>query len=91
MRRLFPAVAGSVSACIVLVQHVPVFLLHTAPPTHRQCRIARSKKRLAPRLARSIRSQPVINTGHYRRFNPHVTRSPPIGIVKLSEVFMNNG
>ena len=36
------------------------------------------------------RSQPVINTGHYQRFkHPHVTRSPPIGIAKLTEVFMN--
>ena len=51
---------------------------------------ARNKKRLAQRLAQSIRSQPVINTGHYQRFkHPHVTRSLPIGIAKLSEVFMN--
>ena len=35
-------------------------------------------------------SQLVINTGYYQRFiHPHVTRSPPIGIAKLSEVFMN--
>ena len=37
------------------------------------------------------RSQPVINTGHYQPFkHPHVTRSQPIGVEKLSEVFMNN-
>ena len=30
--------------------------------------IARNKKRIASRLARNIRSQPVINTGHYQRF-----------------------
>ena len=56
-------------------------------------RIALNKKRLAQRLALSIRKQPVINrapAGHYQPFkHPHVTRSPPIGIVKLSEVFMN--
>ena len=53
-------------------------------------RIVCNKNRHAPRLARSIRSQPVINTGHYQRFkHPNVTRSLPIGIVKLSEVFMN--
>ena len=57
-------------------------------PTHRRsqltdsARIARNEKRLAPRLARSIRKQPVINrapAGHYQPFKqPHVTRSPPI-------------
>ena len=53
-------------------------------------RIARNKKCLAPRLAQSIRSKPVINTGYYERFkHPHGTRSPPIGKAKLSEVFMN--
>ena len=52
--------------------------------------IARNKKRLASRLAGSLCSQPVINTGHYQRFNqPHMTRYPPIGIAKLFEVFMN--
>ena len=36
------------------------------------------------------RSQPVINTIHYQMFkHPHVMCSPPIGIAKLSEVFMN--
>ena len=36
-------------------------------------------------------SQLVIKNGHYQRFiHPNVTRSPPKGIVKLSEVFMNN-
>ena len=35
-------------------------------------------------------SQPVINTGLYQPFkHPHVMRSPPIGVEKLSEVFMN--
>ena len=55
---------------IVLVQHVLVFLSHTARPTHWQRPHHRNKKRLARRLARGIRSQPVINTGHYQRFNP---------------------
>ena len=45
-------------------------------------RIARNEKRLAPRLARSIRKQQVINrapAGHYQPFkHPHVTRCPPI-------------
>ena len=35
-------------------------------------------------------SQPVINTGHYQPFkHPNMTRSPPIGVEKLSGVFMN--
>ena len=43
-------------------------------------------------LARlTCESQPVINTGHYQPFkHPHVKRSPPIGVEKLSGVFMNN-
>ena len=42
-------------------------------------------------LARPTRgNQLVIITGHYQRFiHPNVTRSPPTGIAKLSEVFMN--
>ena len=45
------------------------------------------------RMKELSRSQPVITTGHYQRFikHPHVMRSPPIGIAKLSKVFMNNG
>ena len=36
-------------------------------------------------------SQPVINTGHYQPFkHPHIPHSPPIGVEKLSGVFMNN-
>ena len=36
-------------------------------------------------------SQPVINSGHCQPFkHPYVTRSPPIGVEKLSEVFMND-
>ena len=51
-----------------------------------------NKRRLASRLARSFHSQSVINAGHYQRFkHPHVTRSQPIGIAKLYEVFMNTG
>ena len=49
-------------------------------------RIARNKKRLALRLIGYKRSP----AGHYQPFkHPHVTRSPPIGIAKLSEIFMN--
>ena len=42
-------------------------------------------------LARQTRgSQPVINTAHYQPFkHPHMTRSPLIGVEKLSGVFMN--
>ena len=42
-------------------------------------------------LARLTRaSQLVINTGHYQPFkHPHVTASPPLGVEKLSGVFMN--
>ena len=42
-------------------------------------------------LARLTRgSQPVINTGLYQPFkHPHVMCSPPIGVEKLSGVFMN--
>ena len=36
-------------------------------------------------------SQPVINTGRYQPFkHRNVMRSPPIGVEKLSWVFMNN-
>ena len=76
--------------------HIRWFSFHTQRRqlTDSAC-IARNKKRLASRLARSLRSQLVINTGHYQWFKHlHVTRSPPIGIAKLSEVhvglFMNN-
>ena len=32
------------------------------------------------------------SAGHYQPFkHPHTTRSPPIGIVKLSEIFMYEG
>ena len=84
--------SGSVRAHvrIVLVQ-IRWFSFHTqrGKPADSAC-IACNKKRLASRLARSLRSQSVINTGHYQRFkHPHVTRSPPVGITKLSEVFMN--
>ena len=65
-----------------------VFLSHTARQTLRQCLHARNKKRLASRLARSVRSQPVINKGLN---TPNVTRSPAIEIAKLSEVFINTG
>ena len=83
-------VSGSVRAHIVLVHVVLVFL----SKQHGQLTdSARNKKRLAPRLERSIRKQLVINraqAGHFSPFkHPHVTRSPPIGIAKLSEVFMN--
>ena len=85
--------SGSVRAHarIVLV-HIRWFSFHTqrGQITDSAC-IARIKKRLASRLARSLRSQTVINTGHYQQFkHPHVTRPPPIGIAKLSEVFMND-
>ena len=84
---------GSVCAHarIVLV-HIRWFSFHTqrGQLADSAC-IARNKKRLASRLARSLRSQSVINTAHYQRFKkPHVTRSPPIGIAKLSKVFMNS-
>ena len=36
------------------------------------------------------RRQPVIDTGHYQPFkHPHIACSPPIGVEKLSGVFMN--
>ena len=80
--------SGSVRAHarIVLV-HIRWFSFHTqrGQITDSAC-ITRNMKRLASRLARTT----VINTGHYQWFkHPHVTRSPPIGIAKLSEVFMN--
>ena len=67
----FSTVSGSVRAHIVLVQHV-LFSFHTycGQLTDSAC-IARNKKHQASRLARSIRSQPVINTGHYQRFKHH--------------------
>ena len=55
----------------VLVQ-VFSFSFHTQRGQLTDCaRIARNKKRLAPRLARSIRLQPLINrapAGHYQPF-----------------------
>ena len=50
-------------------------------------RIARKKKRLPPRQQAVINRAPA---GHDQPFkHPHVSRSPPMGIAKLSDVFLN--
>ena len=75
---LFPTVFGSVRVHVrtVWVQHVLGFLSHKTWPTHRQRLYARNKISLASRLAQSIRSQPIINTGRYQMFkHPHYALS----------------
>ena len=51
-------------------------------------RIARNEKRVTPQLVHKY--QKTAPAGYYQPFkHPHVMRSPPIGITKLSEVLMN--
>ena len=82
-----------IRARLVLVQGVLVSFHTQRGQLTDSASIAHHKKRLVPRRVRSIRKQPVINrapAGHFQRFkHPHVTRSPPKGVEKLSGVFLN--
>ena len=75
VRVCFPVSFNVCAHARIVLVHIRWFSFYTQRgQLNESACIARNKKRLASRLARSLRSQPVINKG----LNTYVTRSPPI-------------